>query len=146
MRKAIAKGMQLKIWNRDHWVCRYCGDPIFFSPTLKLLDQISPGHGYYHKNGKTNAMISIFQWKWASIDHIQPHAKGGLDVEENYVSACWKCNLSYGDSLEKPVASATNQSAVESGWDGLSSLYLKLQDEMDEWISLLTEPARKLRG
>ena len=145
MRKTIPKAIQLKIWNRDHWTCRYCGEAIFFSPTLKLLNTISPGHGYYHKNGKSNAMIDIFQWKWASVDHVHPHAKGGLDSEENYVSACWQCNLSYRDGLDKLQPTAMNTSAVETNWDGLSSLYLELQTEIDEWVALLTEPARKLK-
>ena len=34
-----------------------------------------------------------------TVDHLVPVAKGGLDVDENLVAACKKCNYSKQDKL-----------------------------------------------
>ncbi len=139
-RKIIPKDTQLKVWFRDNWTCKYCGEPVFFAPTLKLLDKISPGRGYYHPNGKTDNILSLFQWRWASIDHVKPHAKGGADDVSNYVTACWGCNLKLRDKSEKqgkPKPGKSNSNAENVNWDGLSSLYTELSQKKDEWYKLL---------
>ena len=140
MKKNIHKKMQFKVWQRDFWSCRYCGEVVFFSPTLKLLDKLSPGHGYYHPNGKTNKILGLFQWKWASIDHINPVTKGGLNDEDNYVTSCWQCNLKFGNKnlnqgKSKPIEININSKLVN--WDGLSSLYIKLVNKDDEWARII---------
>lgn len=140
VRNPVTKKLQLKIWVRDNWTCRYCGDSVFFSPTLKLLSELSPNHGYYHPNGKADKMLSLFQWRWASVDHVNPASKGGVNSEENYVTACWKCNLTLNDlSLEqgKPKPVKSNENAIRVNWDGFSSLYPKLCKKKDEWCRLL---------
>ncbi|MFH1508889.1 MAG: HNH endonuclease [bacterium] len=139
-RKTIPKDIQLKIWFRDKWSCKYCGEPVFFAPTLKLLNELSPKHGYYHPNGKTDNMLSLFQWHWSSVDHVKPYSKGGEDNINNYVTACWSCNLQLKDKSHdqgKPQPDLTNKNAQVVDWDGLSSLYLKLGQKHDEWTKLL---------
>ncbi len=54
IRKNIPKKEQLIIWQRDNWHCRYCGAPVFHTPTLKELDKLNPGHLYYHPNGNSS--------------------------------------------------------------------------------------------
>lgn len=140
MRKSIPKKVQLRIWKRDFWTCRYCGEPVFFLPTLKLLDELSPHHGYNHPHSKTGEVLSLFQWRWASVDHVNPTSKGGEDSEDNYVTACWKCNLYLNDITPeqgKPLPNKSNENAVKVNWDGLSSLYVKLCKNRDEWVNLL---------
>ena len=140
MRESIPKDIQLKIWFRDNWSCKYCGEAVFFAPTLKLLNKLSPKHGYYHPNGKADKILSLFQWKWASVDHVHPHSKGGKDGEDNYVTACWECNLKLNDKSEKqgkPKPNKVNKNSELVNWDGLSSLYLELSEKNDEWCKLL---------
>ena len=125
-RQTIPKRVQLQVWKRDNWSCRYCGTPVFFTPTLKLLNRLSPNHGYYHPNGKAGKLLPLFQWGWASVDHVKPHAKGGADSEHNYVTACWKCNLRWRDKTHadgKPRPRQVNRQLANIRWDGLSSLY-----------------------
>ena len=139
-RKNIPKKVQLNIWRRDCWGCRYCGEPVFFSPSLKIFHELSPNCGYYHPNGKNGEMLPLFQWKWASIDHILPFSKGGIDSEDNYVTACWKCNLSLNDSSSeqgKPKPKEVSKHLKKIGWDGFSSLYPKLSKRKDSWHTLL---------
>lgn len=39
----------------------------------------------------------------ATIDHILPKSKGGINRPDNYVAACRKCNLRKGNKLISPV-------------------------------------------
>ncbi|MFH0834725.1 MAG: HNH endonuclease [Candidatus Micrarchaeota archaeon] len=121
-RKSIPLKSQVGVWARDNWHCRYCGNPVFFAPTLKLLENINPGHSYFHPNGKEGKLLPLFQWSWASVDHVLPVSAGGKNEIGNYVTACWKCNLKLGDKLEKPKL----QEITKSDWDGFYGLYAKL--------------------
>jgi len=139
-RKNIPKKIQLEVWKRDSWHCRYCGKPVFFSPTLKLLDQINPNHTYYHKNGKTGKMLELFQKMWASVDHIVPISKGGENEIDNYATACWKCNLKFREKMVgKDKSNPLDPEAKE--WDGFSGLYPSLirltEQKENEWVKLI---------
>ena len=138
LRKTIPKKAQLEIFRRDNWHCRYCHAPVFFAPTLKLLEDINPGHTYYHRNGKEGEILSLFQWGWASVDHILPVSVGGQNELNNYATACWKCNLYINDLNEGRPAP---KDIVISKWDGFSGLYPQLLKSLgrkeDEWVRLL---------
>ena len=139
-RKSIPKDIQLRVWKRDNWTCKYCGEPVFFAPTLKLLDELSPGHGLYHPHGKADEILTLFQWRWASVDHMEPWSKGGEDLEDNYVTACWECNLKFREKTwreDKPKPTKFNKNTKDVNWDGLSSLYIKLNPTEDHWVKLL---------
>ena len=38
-------------------------------------------------------------YEFATVDHVIPRTKGGQDVIENVVLACWPCNQSKGNRL-----------------------------------------------
>jgi hypothetical protein len=60
--------------------------------------------------------------KVAGLDHVLPHSKGGENIAENLVTACWPCQLGRGnDSIERiglfHPAEHQLQRALP-GWDG----------------------------
>ena len=141
MEEILSNKIRLKVWKRDCWTCRYCGNPVFFAPTLKLLNEINPNHGYYHSHGKNGKILSLFQWGWASVDHINPKSKGGKNSLDNYVTACWKCNLTFNDKTKKEGKAEpmpVSEIARNINWDGFSSLYPKLNKRKDEWTKILS--------
>ncbi|MFH1825140.1 MAG: HNH endonuclease [Candidatus Firestonebacteria bacterium] len=137
---SISNKTRIEVWNRDHWICRYCNTPVFFAPTLKLFNELSPDHCYYHPNGKEGEIIPVFQWGWASVDHVHPKSKGGEDSLDNFVTSCWKCNLSINNKTKeqgKPDPIPLDEITTYKKWDGLSSLYPVLSKKRDEWVRLL---------
>lgn len=62
-RALMTKQLREKIKRRDKYTCQICGNSIQKEPNLLL-----------------------------EIDHIIPISKGGLTVEENLQTLCWKCN------------------------------------------------------
>jgi len=139
-RNTIPKSLLFEVWTRDNWVCRYCNEPVIFAPTLKILDSLSPKHGYYHAHGDENYMIPRFARAWASVDHVVPFSKGGEDTKDNLVTACWRCNNTISNQTEsegKPKLKPINKITAKTDWDGMASLYLKLSDSKDEWTELI---------
>ena len=138
MRESIDKTIQYEIFCRDNWHCRYCNDAVIFTPLLKILDNISPNRGYYHPNGKSDKMLSLFANKFASVDHIVPVTKGGKNEVDNFVTSCWECNLKFGNKTHKEgKPKPQNKNSNVTNWDGFSSLYPKLINKSDSWCKII---------
>lgn len=74
---SVADYTDLEIFQRDGWVCHLCGD------------LVNPKYDRTHPEG-------------ATIDHIVPVARGGLDVASNVATAHWRCNLAKGCGAVTP--------------------------------------------
>ncbi len=138
MREPISKTLQLAVWYKDGWHCKYCGEAIFFSPTLKLLDLMSPGHGYYDRHGKRGSMVSLLENLCACCDHMMPVAAGGGSSVENLVAACFSCNRkkSAGEMDLFVNAHLAHKSRPKS-WDGFASIYPLLPGADPKWSRLI---------
>ena len=132
-RVGFSEREQLVIWKRDAWHCRYCLHPVFFAPTLQLLDQLNSGHGYYHPNGKHSSMLPLFAQKWSSVDHIVPVALGGRNDPENLATSCMDCNILKNDNPDEYKPNLIPVEARSHDWDGFALLYLKLSNASDGW-------------
>lgn len=69
-RALMTSALRSKIKERDHYTCQNCGNSTQNEPNLLL-----------------------------EIDHIQPISKGGLSVESNLQTLCWRCNRSKGAKI-----------------------------------------------
>ena len=66
-RALMTSKLRLQIKERDNYTCCMCGNSTHSEPNLLL-----------------------------EIDHILPISKGGLTIEDNLQTLCWKCNRSKG--------------------------------------------------
>ena len=69
-RSLMTRSLREHILDRDNHTCQYCGNSTFIEPNLLL-----------------------------EVDHIIPISRGGLTLEENLQTLCWKCNRSKGAKL-----------------------------------------------
>jgi len=69
-RALMTTKLRTQIKERDHYTCCQCGNSTSKEPNLLL-----------------------------EVDHILPIAKGGLTIENNLQTLCWKCNRSKGAKL-----------------------------------------------
>lgn len=69
-RKLMTPKLRTQIKERDNYTCCQCGNSVNVEPNLLL-----------------------------EIDHIIPVSKGGLTIENNLQTLCWKCNRSKGAKL-----------------------------------------------
>ena len=69
-RALMSKKLREYIKRRDNYTCRYCKNSTHIEANLLL-----------------------------EIDHIIPLSKGGLSIEENLQTLCWRCNRSKGAKI-----------------------------------------------
>jgi 5-methylcytosine-specific restriction endonuclease McrA len=151
-RVPLTKALQVAIYDRDGWLCRWCGKPVIFPPVMKYIEIEMRKAGYcgdlayYHPNW-TRAAAPLLDELGAVLDHVEAFAAGGPCAEENLVTSCDKCNARKSSApLEK-----WNQRAIRKPikgkygepqhWDGLSGLFTILADRNSEALTT-TDRAR----
>src|SRR5437879_3497407 len=96
-RAALSKPVQLSIFQRDGWLCRWCNKPVIFAPAMKFLELELRDSGltaplaYYHAHW-TRATAPLLDELGAVLDHVTAFSVGGECAIENLVTACAKCN------------------------------------------------------
>ena len=97
VRAKLSKELQVAVFRRSSWLCRWCGRPVIFAPAMKYLQQEAMKAGFkdlaywrpaYHRQG-----APLLDELAGVIDHFTPFSTGGPCKEENLVSACNRCNM-----------------------------------------------------
>ena len=145
-RKSLPKRIQVRVFNRDHWLCRWCKRPVIFHPAMKYLQLHLHTAGYkdlaYWRYAYDRHGAPLLDDLAAVLDHVKAFSTGGPCDEENLVTACNKCNTRKNNSnaaeweRNHPVRAVKGKYGEPVGWDGFSSLFLFLADE---YASSLTE-------
>lgn len=100
-RRRITQETRLKIYNRDGFRCVYCRRTVFVN--------IPQGH-----------------WRQATIDHFISLYLGGKDEINNYVTACFRCNLKKGKGImEKAVFGREIQEIINDLSKPIADRHLK---------------------
>lgn len=136
-RPPLSKELQLSVFQRDGWICRWCNRPVIFAPVMKYLERelrklgrIEP-LSYYHAHW-TRDGAPLLDELGAVIDHVEAFSAGGAHNEKNFATACNKCN---GQKSATPIAEwnkrfqrkpIKGKYGEPQHWDGLSALFLIL--------------------
>lgn len=78
MASSVPSHVRFAVFLRDGYRCRYCGCQVSRRAVGK------PHH--------------------ATLDHVIPQSRGGLDTKANLVTACWACNQAKRDALPGDVS------------------------------------------
>jgi hypothetical protein len=81
-----------RIAARDGFIDRYKGTRLYFPPVLRLISRVLPEAFPFHPNWKGSECHPAFWTYVATVDHIEPVARGGADVEENCVTCSMRVN------------------------------------------------------
>ena len=162
-RRPIPKDLQILVFRRDGWMCRWCGRPVIFAPAMKYLQRFVRDHSgvneplAYHDAHWTRCNAPLLDHMGAVIDHVEPHSHGGSDVADNFATACNKCNASKSNTLQgefrkrAPLHRVKGKYGEPENWDGLSTLFLILVERAGEtataseldWLKSLRNTARR---
>lgn len=145
-RGPIPKKLQVEVFRRNGWICRWCGRPVIFAPAMKYLERFVRSGGFtkpvaYHDAHWTRRNAPLLDHMGAVIDHVQPHSGGGTDVAGNFATACNKCNASKSNAPQDQFSKKSPRRPVkgkygEPGhWDGLSTLFVMLVERERETAS-----------
>jgi 5-methylcytosine-specific restriction endonuclease McrA len=138
-RPPLSKELQLRVFRRDKWVCRWCNRPVIFAPVMRLMEGEvrKSGHGeplsYYHAHW-TRAGAPLLDELGAVIDHVEAHSAGGSSEEPNLATSCCKCNAQKSAStveshrMRHPHKPIKGKYGEPQHWDGLSALFVVLAE------------------
>lgn len=145
-RPQIPKDLQLKVFQRDNWICIWCGRPMIFAPAMKYLERFLRRNGFagpiaYHDAHWTRRNAPLLDHMGAVIDHVVAHSRGGANAVENFATACNKCNASKNNAAHDEFSKRSPRRTVKGkygepeNWDGLSTLFMVLADRERETAS-----------
>jgi hypothetical protein len=132
--RRISRQLQVFVFRRDHWLCRWCKKPVIFAPALKYLQQELSDSGYkglaywrpaYDRNG-----APLLDELAAVIDHVKAFSMGGPGEAANLATACNRCNIrknaAEAEEWERkhPVRPIKSKYGEPQGWDGLSNVFI----------------------
>jgi len=139
-RPKIPIEMQVSVFYRDGWICRWCHRPTVFSPAFRLLAGFVERSGwrghlaFFHPRWRRDA-APLLDHMGAVIDHVEAYAAGGEHSERNFVTACNKCNARKNSRMaaeylrERPGRAVKGLYGEPKHWDGLVSLFLVLAQQ-----------------
>ena len=126
IRKSVSLATQLKVFRRDRFICRYCGQRTLFLPTVRVLSHIFPEHLPVDPGWKLDHTHPVYWTLIASADHLIPAIRGGSSEEENLVTSCWRCNDIKRAWSVQELRWTLLDPPTEDAWDGLSASYPEL--------------------
>jgi 5-methylcytosine-specific restriction endonuclease McrA len=127
--------VQVQVFRRDRWLCRWCGCPVIFAPVMRHLAELVKEEGfsvtpaYYNRNWRRRD-APLLDHMGAVIDHVEAHSGGGASVISNLATACNKCNARKSSSSaevfskRRPLIPVKGKYGDPTEWDGLSSLFM----------------------
>jgi hypothetical protein len=160
-RPKIPKELQVSIFRRDRWLCRYCTWPVIFGPAMRYLQHDLAVSGYsnlaYWSPAFNRRDSPILDALAAAIDHVKPFSMVRTNDPSNLVTACNKCNTRKNNTdLEKfrrehPVKLIRSKYGDPVNWDGFSNLFLLLAERYPdirvptekEWLEALKIQSRQ---
>lgn len=114
---------QEAIFLSDGWKCRFCGIKVISRKARNILIKRFPNETKWGQ--KEFSRHSALYAMAASLDHVVPHSRGGLNEMSNFVTACYCCQFGRGEwTLEESelIDPRKFEPAIDE-WDGLSRLH-----------------------
>lgn len=144
--------LQIAIFRRDGFICRYCGKRTLFPAVLRVLSHLFPELLPYHRNWKWAETHPLYWTHATSLDHRIPVARGGESTAENLITACYQCNsIKQNWLLEELCWELRPVELGSSAWDGLTGEYARLCSAAglernkyhSAWLAALSQDARE---
>lgn len=143
-RKTIPYSVQVLVFARDRYTCRYCGRATVCPPALRYLSIHFPKILPFHPHGKWELTHPLYWDILASCDHVLPVSRGGTGDIQNLVTTCYRCNTIKSTFLLEELGWQLRPIA-DSEWDGLTKTFIRamehtpLQDiYLKIWLRALT--------
>jgi hypothetical protein len=123
---------------------------------MRLLEALARARGHvgklaYHHPRWRRDRAPLLDHLGAVIDHVEAFSHGGTNDEENFVTACNKCNARKSNApLEVfkqavPARPVKGKYGEPEHWDGLSELFVVLAKDRSDlsasekrWLAALT--------
>ena len=119
----------VSVFLRDGFIDRYSGQRLVFPGTFRLLSQLLPKEIPYHKNWKTTECHMLFWHLYPTIDHVEPVARGGLDIEDNWVCTSMLRNSAKSHWTLEELGWHLHPTGSLGDWDGMLAWFMNYMSE-----------------
>ena len=115
-----------RVFLRDGFIDRYSGERLLFPGLIKLLTIEFPDIFKYHKNWKMTETHIVYWELFPTIDHLIPIARGGEDVEGNWMTTSMIRNSAKSNWTLEELNWKLHDIGELDKWDGLTDCFLGL--------------------
>ena len=125
------KKREMQIIREQGFHCRYCGIRLVPNNQLKNLQDLVgyktlPNRSKMEKKTSNADIHGIWILTCATVDHVEPMAMGGLDInrDENLAACCWSCNYakSWYTIEDLEIDNPMGRPARHTDWLGLTDI------------------------
>lgn len=118
-RRVYTKYDLCSLFLRDGFIDRYTGEQLIFPPVFRLLSTVLPEAFPAHPNWKLSASHIVYWELFATLDHIQPIAAGGVDAQENWATTSMLRNMQKSDATLGELGWTIHPPGNSQKWAGL---------------------------
>jgi len=136
VRRRYSEYQSMRVFLRDSFTDRYSGQRLIFPGLLRMLSVILPEEFPAHKHWKMSESHIVYWELFPTIDHIIPVARGGEDVEDNWVTTSMLRNQAKGHWLLEELGWSLKDRTQQKEWDGLTRMTLDYLDKNPERQSI----------
>lgn len=139
-KRQYSKYQMCKVFLRDGFIDRYSGNKLLFPGLLKILTNEFPNIFKYHRNWKMSDTHMIYWELFPTIDHLIPIARGGQDIESNWITTSMIRNSAKSNWTIEEIGWTLFEKGQLDNWDGLVNYFMDLTNknsdyEKDKYIS-----------
>lgn len=116
----------IKVFLKDGFIDRYSGEKLLFPGIFRILKIELPNEFPAQSNWKMTETHMVYWELFPTIDHIFPIARGGKDVEENWITTSMIRNSAKANWTLEEIGWTIKEKGDLEEWDGLTSIFLEL--------------------
>jgi len=124
-----------RVFVRDGFTDRYTGERLIFPPVLRAVSTELPADFPYHPNWKTDVTHPAYWEIGATVDHLLPVSRGGVDDDSNWVTTSMARNSAKGNWTLEELGWALRAPGAFKEWDGLVHWFLEYARSHPELIA-----------
>jgi hypothetical protein len=125
----------IRVFLRDGFVDRYSGGRLVFPPMLRILSRALPDEFPYHPNWRTDDTHRAYWELSATLDHLVPISRGGVDEESNWVTTSMLHNGAKMNWTLEELGWTLYPPGDRRSWDGLLGCFLACADAHPELLA-----------
>ena len=132
-KRKYSKFQMCKVFLKDGFIDRYSGDKLIFPGLIKIMTNEFPDIFKYQRNWKMSETHMIYWDLCPTIDHLVPVARGGQDIEDNWITTSMIHNSAKSNWTIEEIGWELHNKGELKNWDGLVSYFLELIDKNPDY-------------
>ena len=125
----------MRVFIRDGFIDRYTGTRVIFPPVFRILSLALPVDFPYHPAWKTELTHPAYWELGATIDHLTPVTRGGLDDPSNWITASMASNSAKMNWTLDELGWSLHAPGDIREWDGLTGWFLDYSGRRPEVLT-----------